>query len=245
MNIRMRSAQIIGRSHLLMGRNSQDAFAKGKITLDKERILFGIVCDGCGEGKDSEVGAKLAATFIGLQIEELVKANVALTKIPEILHKRTIGFLKMILGGLSFELPQTRIEFIKNNLLFTIIGFIYSDNETLIFALGDGVIIVDDTVWIRDEQNRPNYIGYNLVSRENLIPEASLLPKGFDAVNLKSESFTRLAIATDALLEEPDFIPELWGYEKEIGLQKKVNVWSLVNHKFKDDLTIITLEKFE
>jgi len=238
----LRSAQIVGRSHILLGKNSQDALVKGSVEVNGKRVVYGVICDGCSEGKDSEVGAKLAAAFIGRRIEILVKSGVPLYRIPSVLRTRTIGFLGNILASVSFDSSHSYVNFIKNYLLFTIIGFVYTDEETIVFALGDGVVVIDDEVTIRDEKNKPSYIGYHLVDRRYLSPEASVLPGKFDVVSFASSEFSRIAIASDGLAEEPLFVPELWGYTHEIGLQKKVNVWSDIHHKFRDDLSIITLE---
>lgn len=240
-NPRVSHAQIIGRSHLLSGRNSQDALSVGSLEIDGKNIFYGVICDGCSEGTDSEVGAKLAVSYLGRQIEILVKSKVPVQKIPIILHKRMLDFLKKVLGRISFESPESRINYIKNNFLFTIVAFICAE-ETTIFAQGDGVIIVNGEVIVRDEQNKPSYIGYELVDRKFLSPEAHVLPQSFDVNIYPTESISKLAIASDSLGNELEVVPSLWGNDKPISLQKKVNVWSLVEHKFSDDLSIIILE---
>jgi len=240
--IRIRHAEIAGRAHVLAGINRQDALRTGTIIVADQAVYYGVICDGCSEGTASEVGAHLAAAFLGRQIEILVKSRVPLTRVPSILHKRTVGFLKGILGKISFDSPVSRVDYIKNNLLFTILGFIYLNGELIVFAQGDGVIVVDDGLTVRDENNIPRYIGYALVERKFLSPDASVLPESFDVYHYPAGSFSRLAIASDGLSEEPDFISELFGHKIPIGLQRRVNVWSLVNHKFQDDLSIITLE---
>jgi len=240
--IRVRHAKATGRAHLLDGINRQDVLKTGTVTVVDETVYYGIICDGCSEGEASEVGANLAAAYLGRQIEILVKSKVPLTKIPWILHKRTIGFLKGILGKISFDSPVSRVDYIQNNLLFTILGFIFLEGELIIFAQGDGAFVVDDKLTERDENNMPRYIGYELVERKFLLPDASTLPESFDVYHFPAGSFSRLAIASDALAEEPDFLNELWGHDFAVGLQRRVNVWSLVNHKFQDDLSIATLE---
>lgn len=242
-NIQVRKAQIIGRAHLLAGRNRQDAMKSDTVKLDGSEVQYGIVCDGCSEGKDSEVGASLAVAFLGRQIEILTKSKVSPERIPWILHKRILDFLKEILGRISFDSPISRVDYIRNNLLFTILGFIHTDQVSVIFAQGDGVVVINDEVVVRDENNMPHYIGYGLVDRKYLASYASPLPADFDVYRIDAESFNRLVIASDALSEEPGFLAEIWGHKSPIGLQRRVNVWSLVNHKFQDDLSIITLEK--
>lgn len=236
-------AQIIGRSHLLAGKNSQDAIYVSTLEVDGKKVYFGIICDGCSEGENSEVGAKLAASFLGCQIEILVKSKVALSKIPPVLHKRLVVFMKKILGRISFDTPRARVNYIKDNLLFTVLGFICTENETIIFVQGDGVWVVNDEVTYRNENDMPMYIGYELVDRRYLSSSASELPQCFDVINISTGDFNRFAIASDSLANELEMISAIWGNEKTFTLQKKVNVWSLVEHKFSDDLSIIVLEK--
>lgn len=249
-NVRLSGAQIIGRSHLLSGKNSQDALVTGYLEIDEDVVYYGLICDGCSEGKNSEVGAKLASSYIARQIEILAKSKVDVKRIPWVLHKRTLEFLKQLLGKISFDSPVSRVTYIKDNLLFTVLGFIYTSHEVVFFAQGDGVIVVNDEVFVRDEQDLPKYIGYNLVERKFLASGASEMPESFDITIFPTGDIERLSIASDSLGHESDLIPQIWQDAlldggKKLSLQKKVNVWSLVQHKFSDDLTIVTLEKIQ
>jgi hypothetical protein len=139
----------------------------------------------------------------------------------------------------------SRVNYIKDNLLFTILGFVYSDDESVVFAQGDGSFIVNDELTTREENDMPRYISYSLVDRKYLSASASALPESFDVYPIDVGNLYHLAIASDAISEEPEFLYELWGHTLPIGLQRRVNVWSLVNHKFQDDLSVITLEKID
>ena len=244
--IRIRVGKSTGRAHIQSNRNRQDSMKTGTLQVRDKVFYYGFVCDGCSEGLSSEIGAGLAAEYLGRQTEMLLKQRVQITKIPTILHKRTVGFLKEILGKISFDSPRSRVEYIKNNLLFTVLGYIFtdSDEESIIFYQGDGVFVVNDTTTVLDENDYPHYIGYSLVDRKYIDPSATALPTDFEVLAFSGSQISKLAIASDALKEEPDFIAnELWGYENPMGLQRRVNVWSLNNHKFQDDLSVITLEK--
>lgn len=243
--IRVRHAKSVGRAHLLAGKNRQDAMKTDKVVLSDKTVFYGVICDGCSEGENSEVGANLAVSFLCRQIEILVKSRVSANKIPGILHKRLLAFLKALLGNITFDSPVSRVNYIKHNLLFTILGFVYSDGESVIFAQGDGTYIVNDVVTTREENDMPRYISYSLVDRKYLSSSASALPENFDVYPIDSANLYNLAIASDAISEEPEFLKELWGHKQPIGLQRRVNVWSLVDHKFQDDLSVITLEKVD
>ena len=61
------AGSIRGREHLRLGRNNQDAYA----ILSNEQYTVAVVCDGCGSGQHSEVGAQIGAR---LTIESLTRA---------------------------------------------------------------------------------------------------------------------------------------------------------------------------
>lgn len=249
-DLRIRKARIIGRSHLIEGVNMQDAMSLDSVEVRGRKYIFGVICDGCsmsaeGTPLHSEVGANLGVEFLSGDIRGLLKSRVPLRKIPNLLHRRTVEFLRRQVSLLPYAGdPESQVRFIVDKLLFTVIGFIYSDEETIVFYQGDGVFIVNEVVTVLDQNDLPAYIGYSAINRNLLLPEASSPPDGFETLVIPSGSITRLAIASDSLGKEPEFFTELWGYKMPIGLQRKVNVWSLNDHKFQDDLSIITLEKF-
>ena len=51
---------VSGRSHVLAGKGNQDAYHWSV----EERSLVAVVCDGCGSGAESEVGAALGARLL-------------------------------------------------------------------------------------------------------------------------------------------------------------------------------------
>src|SRR5512133_1395744 len=53
-----------GRSHLLAGKCNQDAFHWAV----EARSLVAVVCDGCGSGAESEVGAALGARLVVAEV---------------------------------------------------------------------------------------------------------------------------------------------------------------------------------
>ena len=51
---------VLGREHLRLGKNNQDAFA---FKVVDDYAIMAIVCDGCSAGAHTEVGAKLGASI--------------------------------------------------------------------------------------------------------------------------------------------------------------------------------------
>src|SRR5260221_212661 len=67
-----------GRSHILDARNCQDALSSITFEINGKSYVAGVVADGCGGGKHSQVGAQLAVQFIPREIRRLVKNSLPL-----------------------------------------------------------------------------------------------------------------------------------------------------------------------
>ena len=223
--------QVTGRDHLLRRVNCQDSVGIRQL----ETAVIGIVCDGCGSGKHSEVGAKLVTEYLLNQAEYLLDEGVTLDALPRLLYAQTLTYL----DGLLSTVDATRqLEFINDYLLFTIQGVIITGAEGVIFSAGDGMVLVNEDLQIRDEDNQPNYIAYHLIDPRYL--NGDVLPETFD-YQLLANDWQRLAIATDGF--EPELFHDIWGFRNPRVLQRKMNVWSDREHRFKDDATIITIER--
>lgn len=251
--IRARTAQIIGRDHLIRQANRQDAHA----LLQNETFTVAVLCDGCGEGEHSEIGATLAAQFLAARALEAAEQGVPLAEIPARLHKRLLDYL---CGVIDMTAPPDRLAFIQHHLLFTVLGVIarapkrasdglntfyrergkwgnVGESQAVIFAAGDGLIAVDDEVTQRDEGNAPRYPAYHLLAPDQI--SRIDLPAGF-AVQQVME-WERLALASDGF--EPALLPEVWNAASQPrALQRRFNLWSNEQKRFKDDATLITLE---
>jgi len=229
--IQARAGQIIGRDHMARRVNCHDSTA----LIQTENYLAGVVCDGCGDGAHSEVGAKLAAQFIVTQIRDLLGKGIPAGEIPARLYPRIIAYLAQIVDASN---PLNPVAFIRDYLLFTIVGVVQSGEDTLIFAAGDGTFVVDDMICQRDQDNAPAYVAYHLLDPAALGEFA--LPVGFD-IHQCDPAWQRIAVMTDGF--DTDLIPELWGHKHQRGLQRKLNVWSDRDRRFRDDATVIAIER--
>jgi hypothetical protein len=240
---KIRTGSLIGQQHQLSQRNCQDAWAFNTFDLGEAgRFLVGLVCDGCGEGTHSEVGAKLLAEFCTHEIERLLW-EFEPAVVPSELYMRALVFLDSIsqslIGlrvlpevGLTQPLDETK-EFIRNYLLATVVGFIVGPEQTVIFAAGDGLILLNEQVVVRDEDNQPNYLAYGL------LPGVAL--GGFDMQVLPTAEVQRLAIWTDGF--KPELSSQLWQIQGgPRGLQRQLNLWGRQAF-FADDVTGIVVER--
>src|SRR5260221_8673116 len=101
---------------MLAQKNYQDAYAVS----ESGWHIFGVVCDGCGEGTRSEVGAALAAEFIAAQVSVMLSEGRKPSEIPALLYPKIVTFLKDLEKAVGPLVPHS---FLHDYLLFTILGF--------------------------------------------------------------------------------------------------------------------------
>ena len=241
MRYRTRQGIVPGRSHILDARNCQDALCSTTFELDGKSYIVGVIADGCGEGNHSEVGAQLAVQFIPREVRRLVQSGSAIEQIPDLLFEHLIHFLKAIVGAYNVTDIREFAQFVNHHLLFTVLGFLLGPEQTAVFAAGDGIVIINDDTHLREQQNAPTYIGYQLIDRRYLKANTSPLPTTFDQYIVPTETLQKLAVGSDAWMQEQTLLDQLWGIKTAVGLQLQMNRWSDAKH-FKDDASMILAE---
>ncbi|MBI5077474.1 protein phosphatase 2C domain-containing protein [Candidatus Falkowbacteria bacterium] len=242
-----------GSYHRQLFKNNQDA-----VHVDKsERLLVGVVCDGCGSGAHSEVGAELAARFIVQWLmsksEPLSAPDVDFEKILEEMREEILEFFRQCAAPLGENLTQIVLEYF----LFTVVGFVATEKQTVLFTKGDGVFALNGELAAIDENNEPSYLSFGLLSQEKA-RQKFVIRKILDTAGLEN-----LIIATDGLSELENrknetiaicgdnqlvggigqFVAEDKYGRNASALQKRLNVLGL-NHKLlTDDTTVALLRK--
>lgn len=242
MEFHVRTGIVTGRNHLLDGRNCQDTLCQLRFELDGQQYLVGVIADGCGEGKHAEVGAQLATQFVPYAIRHLMQLGTTLEELPALLFEEVLHFLTSLIDGYYFADIAERVQFVHEHLLFTLIGFVITPQQTLVLAAGDGLVIINDEIYLREQQNMPTYIGYHLIDQRYLQPNATPLPAAFDLYSAPSSQLKRLAIGSDAWLVEQELLEQIWGMKTPARLQLQMNKWSDTRH-FKDDASLIVVER--
>ena len=145
---------IQGFTHRNLEYNNQD------FVLVSENIGYniGLVADGCGSGSNSEVGAQLGLKYLLRRISEQINSDWKLNL------KEDLQNYSKQLAKLHSDNPKA---FIKDFLLYTLLGFIEKDNKLTIFSFGDGVIIIDDQINVINQNNRPKYVNNELIGNES------------------------------------------------------------------------------
>jgi len=142
---------IQGSAHRKLDYNNQDAV----LVFETDELLIGLVADGCGSGANSEVGAQLAVKRVAKIIDEKIKLKSDWkTDLKKDLqaYSRTIA-----------HLHDTSVShFVKDYLLYTLVGFVKYRDRITVFSCGDGVIVIDDNIQIIDQNNQPKYLNNEL-----------------------------------------------------------------------------------
>lgn len=232
-NLRVRYGRIIGRNHMQRQQNCQDSLT----VIETESLAIGVICDGCGSGSSSEVGAILASSFLA---EEAAKALENGTPLSELTVYLCTKLQTMLSWFIAVMQPDDLSAFVQEHLLFTVLGFaVHKDTQdVLIWAAGDGWVLMDDQFQHRDQQNTPEYPAYALLPHSSL--RRSHAELAFETIKVP-HNWKRFAIASDGL--EDTAIPLIWGQTHPRGLQRTLNRLSLNEQRLQDDTSVIVVER--
>ncbi|KYF57145.1 hypothetical protein BE08_09195 [Sorangium cellulosum] len=152
---------VTGTDHVAAGRPNQDAYAFRA----EGRCLVAVVCDGCGSGARSEVGAALGARIVTEQVLGALGrgGDVASPETWEEARRGALAPLRAVAAGMGGGLA----EVVSTYFLFTVVGLAIAGDTACVFSLGDGLIALGDEVlrlgpFPRDE---PPYLAYGLLDR--------------------------------------------------------------------------------
>lgn len=206
----------IGMEHLETGMNCQDYGFVG------ERSSY--VCDGCSEGKHSEVGAKL---FCHL------KQRTTLFDIDGIFEKMC-------------KLIGDKAEWKRDFLSFTILRLAETPYSWIVNNCGDGYIILQDhdgniTFEELSDGEYPKYYIYNYIQPEYLKHYKDGV--SFSQKTYSKEKYAKVGIASDGLryiLQADEELKQEFINCLKSGKELKTKLFINRNHKiFKDDVTIV------
>jgi serine/threonine protein phosphatase PrpC len=202
------SGSIIGRNHVLTGKNNQDAY---QISVN-ERFITAVVCDGCGSGKHSEVGAKLGSRMVIEAIANLLNqdpsldSEISTSEFWDSVKIHLLQNLKEFVSLFNGNMGNSDMQFVNDYLLFTIVGALISEYETVTFSIGDGAIAINGkfTEIPPYADNAPPYLAYGLYKLEAINFEIR--------DRLPTSELESLLIATDGIsdLVQVEDINQFW-----------------------------------
>jgi hypothetical protein len=229
-SFRITSGTVVGREHARLCRNNQDGLG-----IAVEGSIVAVVTDGCSEGRASEVGAKLAASWLAARGPHYVQAaELDPSRFVPSLADGLIRFLEPIAREISGRDIDPAL--VQEHFLFTFLMVVISEARTTVFGAGDGVFAVNGVrIDLESKDNAPDYLGYRLVGR-------SVEPViHFDGPTLEVQS---LIVATDGAREldleellEPKFL------DNRSLLHRRLNALGAVKGKLFDDTTVVLVRR--
>jgi hypothetical protein len=243
------AGSIPGSDHTMPGKpawkNNQDAF----FTHADEICTIGIVADGCGSGKASEVGANIGVKLFGESLKKEVPRAVVSGK------PVNFGKLKSIVLGHISVLAQAMSESfssaINDHFLFSVVGFVAYGNTVTVFYCGDGTYAINDTFVKLGPfpNNMPPYLAYDLFTEtpteittvSYLARDVSSIMLGTDGTDFIPNFKERTAsfLAEDIMFKNPDVL------RRRLALlnHEKIHDGILTPGILRDDTTIVLARK--
>jgi len=225
-------ASVQGRDHVVVGKNNQDSFVTGQL----RDAFWGVVCDGCGEGSRSEVGAHLLTAYVNRKLLNCAEYQIEPTTCTLNLMKSIVEFQHKILNFFSndFLFPETRRQFAFEHLLCTMIGFFVCGDEGVLFWAGDGSYLLgSDAPAVINDNNQPKYLAYNALRSEEPL---------FQTVPFKMSEVRRIAVATDGF--DVTLFNVAFDKITPNALKRFLNMQKSQG-SFHDDATIVTAQLIE
>ncbi|CAN5912560.1 hypothetical protein BH11MYX2_BH11MYX2_02490 [soil metagenome] len=163
-SLRVASAAVIGARHTRDARNGQDAAA----AWCDANLAASVVCDGCGSGASSEVGARLGARAVLRAITARLKGTAASD--PRHLGfwdgvtSDVVAYLRAVAEGLGGDLEDV----VHEHLLFTIVAAVVIEDTACVWSVGDGGYAIDGVVHELGpfDNNQPPYLAYELLGSQ-------------------------------------------------------------------------------
>jgi len=159
------SGSVAGRDHRMSLKNSHDACYHEA----SAGILVAVVCDGCGSGAHSEVGAKLGARMVAKQVLRWYRNDPGAFR-PGQVDRGLMQVRRSVLGQihlLADSMAGGFTDVIGEYFLFTVLGAILTQDDAFIFGCGDGFVSLNERVTnYAAEGNKPEYLAYGLVETE-------------------------------------------------------------------------------
>ena len=115
---------VTGRAHVAAGRNNQDAFcwASGADG------LVAVVCDGCGSGARSEVGAQVGSRLLVRAATRLLRSSLDVADLLEQVRQDVLASLRLLAREMSVDAASFS-RTVADHFLFTIVGVLITGSR--------------------------------------------------------------------------------------------------------------------
>jgi len=200
--MRTAAAAVTGARHLRTGRNGQDAAA----VWTGARGGAIVVCDGCGSGASSEVGARLGAQLVIGALAIRLEAGEAAAD-PAMWASVRAEIVAM-LGRIVDAMPGDRARALHDHFLFTVVAGAVSGEEVAVWAIGDGAYAIGEERRVLGPfaDNQPPYVAYDLLGEPPVAHLEIAVPRDRTVI-VATDGIAELgldALAIDRALQHPD-----------------------------------------
>lgn len=208
--LELAGGSVTGREHLRLGKNNQDAY----YGVCSEGYAVAVVCDGCGSGESSEVGAKIGVKLVASAIAKVLsdphhrvqtEGELNAIALPtaefwEQVQQDVLTQLQLLATAMGGNFCQIILDYF----LFTVVGALVTPRGATVFSFGDGVFMMNGEVKQLGPfpGNAPPYLAYRLLSRKDGSPIQENEQCGFQIhCQLPFEQFQSILIGTDGVLD--------------------------------------------
>ncbi len=197
--VEVATASVAGRVHRRLGRPNQDAVAWRQ----GPRGLVIVVCDGCGSGARSEIGAELTARLWTRALaERLAGGAVVEPALFAAAGDEVLDHLAALCASLGCGDDAARGELVGSHLLATSLCAVVDREHAAVHAIGDGVLGLgrEQRVVGPFPDNAPPYLAHGLVGARPA-GETWVASAEVGSVVLATDGAAALATSHHALLD--------------------------------------------
>lgn len=238
------AGSVTGRDHRRAERDGQD----GHAVVVNDDVVAAIVTDGCSSGRASEIGARVGAAWLAALVEQCFRGgagggNVDAEAAAANVTRELLVRLELLARSFdpAGDVSAARVD---QALLFGFLAAVVTPVATIVFGVGDGIVVVDGRVTSIDPgpENAPPYVAYGLLGGSHACIEPRIHFVGATA------DVEVIAVATDgaapltadaslaALVADPR-------YAKNASLLRKRLVVLSDRGTFSDDATIAVVRR--
>lgn len=246
----LKTGKVIGYEHQQFGRNCQDAIASDQFFIYGKQHTIVVISDGSSVAEDNshlvhtEVGATLTCDFLLYKAKNYLLQGINPSAFPYLLYDDLVEYYQVLIAHKKSSNTQSLVNYVKHHLLCTVLVLVITPENGIVMHYGDGLVVIDEQVLVFDYDDHPPYVAYQLIPK-SLKTTASQLPRYFEFINFNPSNTKKIAIASDSFATNQDLIPEFWNHKHPNQIQRKLNVWSRIDHKLVDDATLAVIERSE
>ncbi len=206
--VRTAAAAVTGAAHLRLTRNGQDAVARWS---EGPRGVV-VVCDGCGSGASSELGAIFTARALCAAMARRLSGGepAAERDTWEAARHEVVAALARLVASWTLERldapiealtdaipdPTAPAQLVEQHLLCTAVAAATDEHGAAVWAIGDGAYVMGGELTVLGPfaDNAPPYLAYQLLG---VTPAAHFAARRHDRDAAGNRAHAAILVATD------------------------------------------------